>query len=62
MAGMVPLEFVRKIDHLLTEPQISRAEVEAGCQIAVRCDCHSVVVKPHYIVFARKLLRETGVL
>jgi deoxyribose-phosphate aldolase len=58
---MVPLEFVRKIDHLLTEPQVSRAEVEAGCQIAVRCDCYAVVVKPHYVEFARKLLKDTSV-
>jgi deoxyribose-phosphate aldolase len=61
MSALMPLDLVRKVDHLLLEPQLSRQEIEAGCAVAVRLDCYAVVVKPHYIEFARKLLKETRV-
>lgn len=61
MPSLMPLELVRKVDHLLLEPQLSRQEIEAGCQIAVRLDCYAVVVKPHYIELARKVLKDTRV-
>jgi deoxyribose-phosphate aldolase len=57
----MPLELVRKIDHLLLDPDLSRQEIEAGCAIAARCDCCAVVVKPHYVELARKLLKETRI-
>ena len=56
-----PLDLVRKLDYLLLAPQISRQEVEAGCELAVKSDCFAVVVKPHYVEHARKLLKETRV-
>ena len=61
MPNLMPLELIRRVDHLLLEPQLSRQEIEAGCEIAVRLDCYAVVVKPHYIELARKLLKETRV-
>ncbi|MDE3089542.1 MAG: 2-deoxyribose-5-phosphate aldolase, partial [Chloroflexota bacterium] len=57
----MPLELVRKVDHLLTEPQLSRQEIEAGCRVAARLDCYAVVVKPHYIEHVRKVLKNTRV-
>jgi deoxyribose-phosphate aldolase len=61
MIDLTPIEFVRKIEHTLLEPQLSRQDVEAGCAVAVRYDCYAVVVKPHYIELARKLLKDTHV-
>ena len=61
MSALMPLDLVRRVDHLLLEPQLSRQEIEAGCAIAVRLDCYAVVVKPHYIELVRKLLKETRV-
>jgi deoxyribose-phosphate aldolase len=61
MSALMPLDLVRKVDHLLLDPQLSRHEIEAGCAAAVRLDCYAVVVKPHYIEFVRKLLKETRV-
>ncbi len=61
MTNLMPIELVRKVDHLLLEPQLSRKEIEAGCQVAVRLDCYAVVVKPHYIELTRRLLKETRV-
>lgn len=61
MEPLIPLTLVRKIDLALLAPQLSRQEIEAGCAAAVQCDCFSVVVKPHYVEFARKLLKETRV-
>jgi len=57
----MPLELVHKVDHLLLEPQLSRLDVEAGCQIAAQLDCYAVVVKPHYVELARKVLKDTRV-
>ena len=61
MSVLMPLELVHKVDHLLLEPQLSRQEIEAGCQAAARLDCYAVVVKPHYIEHARKVLKDTRV-
>ena len=57
----MPLDLVRKVDHLLLDPQLSRQEIETGCAVAVGLDCYAVVVKPHYIEIVRKLLKETRV-
>ena len=61
MPRLMPLELVHKVDHLLLEPQLSRREIEAGCQSAIGLDCYAVVVKPHYIELARKVLKDTRV-
>ncbi len=61
MTTLMPLALVRKIDHALLDPALARHEIEAGCAAAVQYDCFSVIVKPHYVEFARKLLKDTGV-
>jgi deoxyribose-phosphate aldolase len=61
MNSLMPLEFVHKIEYLLLDPQLSRAEIEAGCETAKRFDCYAVVVKPHYIEAVRKALKDSRV-
>ena len=61
MTTLMPLALVRKIDYALLDPLLARQEIEAGCAAAVQYDCFSVIVKPHYVEFARKLLKDTGV-
>src|SRR5512142_2306394 len=61
MTTLMPLALVRKIDYALLDPLLARREIEAGCTAALQYDCFSVIVKPHYVEFARKLLKDTGV-
>lgn len=61
MSSLVPLALVRRIEYALLDPELGRADVEAGCAEAVRYDCYAVVVKPHYIEFARKCLKDSGI-
>ncbi len=61
MTVLTPLALVRKLEYSLLEPQRSRAEIEAGCVAAVSADCYAVIVKPHYVEFARKVLKDSGV-
>jgi deoxyribose-phosphate aldolase len=58
---LIPVPLLRKIELALLAPELSKAEIEAGCQAAIRHDCVSVFVKPHYIEVARKALRESNI-
>ena len=55
------VELNHKLEYLLLNPQLSRAEIETGCEVAKRFDCYGVVVKPHYIEPARKALKDSRV-
>ncbi len=61
MSSLVPLALVRRIEYALLDQEICREEVEAGCAEAMRYDCYAVVVKPHYIEFARKCVKDSGI-
>jgi len=61
MDNWTPLDLVRKMDLLLLAPQFARHDIEAGCELAIKTDCFAVVVKPHYIEHARKLLKDSRV-
>ena len=61
MSTWMPLALVRKVEYASLEPQLDREDIAAGCAEAARYDCYSVVVKPHYIEHARKLLKETRI-
>ena len=50
-----------KIEFWLVEPQLARADVESGCVLAAQEEIAAVYVKPHYVEFARKCLKETRV-
>jgi deoxyribose-phosphate aldolase len=58
---LTPLPLVRKIELALLAPELARQDVETGCAAAVRLDCVSVFVKPHYIQVARKALKDTHI-
>lgn len=58
---LTPVPLVHRLELALCAPQLSRAEVEAGCAAAKQYDCVSVFVKPHYIETARKALKETRI-
>ncbi len=61
MSNLTPLALVRRIDYALLDPQLARADVEEGCSSAVMRDAHSVLVKPHYVELAHRLVKEAGV-
>ncbi|MCX7840956.1 MAG: deoxyribose-phosphate aldolase [Anaerolineae bacterium] len=58
---LTPVPLVHRLELALLAPQLSRAEVEAGCALAHQYDCVSVFVKPHYIEVARKTLKDTRI-
>lgn len=58
---LIPVPLLRKIELSLLAPDLARQEIEVGCADAVRYDCVSVFVKPHYIEAARKALKGTSI-
>ena len=58
---LTPVPLLRKIELALLAPELSRQEVETGCVEAIRYDCVSIFVKPHYTEVARKALKETHI-
>ncbi len=61
MPELTPRELAQKIQHLLIEEQLSRLDVEKGCDLAAQQQCYAVVVQPHYIAVAKRILKETRV-
>jgi deoxyribose-phosphate aldolase len=55
-------QFAKTIDHSLLQPQLTEAEVIAGCELAARYHTASVCVKPHHVKLAKRLLAESDVL
>ncbi len=55
-------QFAKTIDHSLLQPQLTEAEVLAGCELAARYHVASVCVKPYHVRLAAKLLAESDVL
>jgi len=55
-------QFAKTIDHSLLQPQLTEAEVVAGCELAARYHAASVCVKPYHVKLAAKLLAESDVL
>ncbi|WP_425148647.1 deoxyribose-phosphate aldolase [Deinococcus sp.] len=49
------------IDHSLLRPELTVAEVQAGCELAARYRVASVCVKPCDVALAARLLHGTGV-
>lgn len=61
MPELTPRELAQKIEYLLIDEQLNRLEIESGCHYAVQHECHAVVVQPHYVAVARRILKETHV-
>jgi deoxyribose-phosphate aldolase len=55
-------QFAKTIDHSLLQPQLTEAEVIAGCELAARYHTASVCVKPCHVKLAKRLLAESDVL
>lgn len=54
-------QFTKVIDHSLLQPQLTEAEVIAGCHIARQYNTASVCVKPYHVRLAAELLAGTTV-
>lgn len=54
-------QFTKVIDHSLLQPQLTEAEVIAGCDIARQYDTASVCVKPYHVRLAAQRLAGTTV-
>lgn len=51
----------KMIDHSLLKPTMTRAELEAGCRLALEHDVASVCIMPYYLARASELLRGSSV-
>lgn len=49
-------QLAQTIDHSLLKPEMTEAEIIAGCELALRYNVASVCVKPCYVALAAKLL------
>jgi len=54
-------QVAKTIDHSLLKPEMTRAEVQAGCEIAKKYDVASVCCKPADVQFCVELLKGTDV-
>lgn len=56
------LEIAKMIDHSLLHPTMTDAQLDAGCELAVRHQVATVCVKPYYTPRAAELVHGSGVL
>jgi deoxyribose-phosphate aldolase len=54
-------QLAKTIDHSLLRPELTEADITAGCELARRYDVASVCVKPCYVALATRLLRGSDV-
>lgn len=54
-------QLAKTIDHSLLRPELTEAEVIAGCELAKRYNVASVCVKPYHVRLAAKLLHGSDV-
>jgi deoxyribose-phosphate aldolase len=54
-------QLAKTIDHSLLRPELTEAEVIAGCELAKRYNVASVCVKPYHVRLAAELLRGSDV-
>lgn len=54
-------QLAKVIDHSLLRPELSEAEVIAGCELAARYHTATVCVRPCDVKLARKVLRDSDV-
>jgi deoxyribose-phosphate aldolase len=51
----------KMIDHSLLNPSLTRDELEAGCELALRYDVASVCILPYYVARCAEVLRGSTV-
>lgn len=61
MARVYLKDVAKMIDHSLLQPQLTRADVVSGCELAAKYDVASVCVKPCDVAAAAAALRGTSV-
>jgi deoxyribose-phosphate aldolase len=61
-AAMEVHRFAKLFDHSIVRPDASLAEVQRSAETAVRLGTASLTVQPHYVAFAARALRDSGVL
>ena len=54
-------QVAKTIDHSLLKPEMTRAEVQAGCEIAKKYDVASVCCKPADVKFCAEILKGSDV-
>jgi deoxyribose-phosphate aldolase len=54
-------QVAKTIDHALLRPEMSREEVKAGCEVALKYDVASVCCKPADVAFCADILRGSDV-
>jgi len=62
LGRFTPAGIAATIDHSLLRPELTRADIRAGCELAARHGVASVCVRPCDVVQAAALLAGTGVL
>ncbi len=58
---ITPEQLAKTIDHSLLKPEMTEAEVVAGCEVAARYQTASVCVKPCHVKAAARVLQGSGV-
>jgi deoxyribose-phosphate aldolase len=61
-SGVKAATFAKLFDHSVIRPDVTRQEVTAGAETAVRLRSATLTVQPHYVRFAAPLLKGSGVL
>ena len=55
-------QLAKVIDHSLLRPELTEADVLAGCELAARYHVATVCVKPCHVLLAKEALRESDVI
>jgi deoxyribose-phosphate aldolase len=61
MADFIYRDIAKMLDHSLLQPQLTDAELEAGCQLARHYDVASVCIKPYAVRLAAEILAGSSV-
>ncbi len=58
---ITPEQLAKVIDHSLLRPELTEADVTAGCELAARYHVATVCVKPCHVTLAKQLLKDSDV-
>ena len=62
MSNLTVKEIAKMIDHSLLQPQMTRAEIDEGCEIAMKYQTASVCVRGYDVKYCAKKLEGTDVM
>jgi len=55
-------QLAKVIDHSLLRPELTEADVLAGCELAARYHVATVCVKPYHVKLAKEALKDSDVI